>query len=329
MTFHLGEPFALLLLLALVPLLLWRIRTSGQARGTLRFSSVAIASKLPVTARQRLGFVMDALRVLTLVMLIVALARPSISRAVEVIPTEGIDIVLAIDVSYSMAATDMGALTRLEMAKGTIEEFVAGRSGDRMGLVAFASEAVTVSPLTLDYPLLLQTLSETGHGRLPEGTGIGNGLATAVNLLREGQGKSRLVILLTDGQNNAGDIAPNTAAEMAHLLKARVYTVGVGSDASANPSSGGTRRGLVSMDTVIDEETLRTISEITGGSYFRAVDQDALRSIYRLISNLETTQSGETKYVDIIDLRTPFLLLACLFLLLEIAARTLGFKRIP
>lgn len=328
MSLHLAQPYALLLLLVLIFLLLWRVRTRERGQASLRFSSLAVARRLPVSRRQRFWYVLDVLRAATLILLVVALARPSISRAAEDSPSQGIDIVLAMDVSYSMAARDMGPSTRLETTKAVIQEFVAGRRGDRLGLVAFASEGVSVSPLTMDYPLLLQLLAETGHGRLPEGTAIGHGLATAVNLIREGHGKNRVIVLLTDGENNAGDITPVAAAEMARLLNIRVYAVGAGGDIGSG-SGGGSRRGITTAGTGPAEEALRHISETTGGSYFRAVDQNALQEIYRLISQLEKTETGEQKFVELFDLRGPFLLVSSLLLLLEIGARTLGFRRIP
>lgn len=325
MTFQLGQPYALLLLLALVPLLLWRVRSRGKEQGSLRFSSIALARMLPVSRRQRFSYIVDVMRVITLFLLVAALARPNISRASNETPTEGVDIVLALDLSYSMSAADMGNKNnRLEAAKEVIQGFVGGRNGDRIGLVGFASEGVTISPLTLDYPILLQLLSEAGFGRLPEGTSVGQGLATSVNLLREGQGKNRTVILLTDGQSNAGDISPEAAAEMAQLLNIRVYTVGVGGGGAG--TGGSTRRTITDS---VDEKTLRHIAETTGGSYFRALDQDALQEIYKLIAQLEKSSSGQQKYVELLDLRGPFLLISCLLLLLEIGGRTLGFRRIP
>jgi len=265
--------------------------------------------------------------VAALISLVTGLAHPTISRAADETPGQGIDIAIAIDVSYSMSATDLGPKSRLETAKDVIRQFIAGRSGDRIGVVAFASEAVSVSPLTVDYPMLLRLLDDIGHGRLPEGTAIGNGLATAVNLLRDGTGKSRVVILLTDGQNNAGDIDPESAAQMAKLLNIRAYTIGAG--AAPPPARSGPRPGSVPPSINIDEDLLRKISETTGASYFRAVDESALRQIYDVIGRLEKTDTGQQKFVEITDLTGYVLVLAMLLLGFESALRTTWLRRVP
>ena len=328
MLIRLAEPYFLVLLLALLPVIYWHLRTLRRQEPRLQFSTLAIAGRLRPSRRQLLRPTLDALRVLTLMLLVVALARPTISRAAETAPGTGIDIVLALDTSFSMADRDLGPKSRLESAKDVIREFVGGRSGDRIGLVAFAAEAVTISPLTLDYPILLGILDEVDHGRLPEGTAIGNGLATAINLLRDAQGKSRVVILLTDGQNNSGQISPASAARMAQVLKLRAYTIGVGAATTrANPRNpdGGFGFGREG----IDEKTLREISETTGASYFRAVDADALKQVYELIGRLEKTETGAQKYAEILDLSGYLLLAAGIALLAEAVLRNSWFRRAP
>jgi Ca-activated chloride channel homolog len=258
---------------------------------------------------------------------VTGLARPTISKAAEETPGQGIDIAIAVDVSYSMSATDLGPKSRLETAKEVIRQFVSGRTGDRIGLVAFASEAVSVSPLTVDYPMLLRLLDEIGHGRLPEGTAIGNGLATAVNLLRDGTGKSRVVILLTDGQNNAGEVSPEAAAQMAKVMNIRAYTIGAGGAPQA-PRGRGPGPSSVSSPN-IDEDLMRKMSETTGAAYFRAVDESALRQIYDLIGRLEKTDTGQQKWVEVMDLTGYALALATALLLLETLLKTTWLRRIP
>ena len=318
MLFHFTQPYFLALLLVLVPIIYWHLRTLSKQEPRLRFSTVSIARSLPHSRRQSLRPVLDILRTVILILLVVSLARPSISRASEITQGVGIDIVMVVDISYSMSARDLGdRKTRLETAQDVIRQFVANRTGDRIGLVVFAGESVSVSPLTTDYPILLGLLDDVDHGRLPDGTAIGNGLATAVNLLRDGTGKSRVAILLTDGQNNAGDVSPMTAARMAESLKIKTYTIGV----------GGATRGRFSPS--IDEETLRDISDVTDGAYFRATNTDALKDIYRQIDLLEKTETGQQKYVDVMDLSTYFLLLVAVILIAETMLRNTWFRRAP
>lgn len=314
------EPWLLVAALALLPLVVWHLRSRPQREGRVRFSTLGVLAQLPVSPRVRWRPVVDVLRVLALLLVVVALARPAVTRTAEASPRAGIDLVLAIDTSYSMSERDLGPRSRLETAKDVIQEFVSNRTGDRIGLVAFAGEAVGVSPLTQDYPLLLGLVEDVDHGRLPEGTAIGNGLATAVNLVREGQGKSRVVILLTDGQSNAGDIRPDTAAQLAQTLNVRVYTVGVGSA----PAGGGGRR----FGGGIDEETLQRIADATGGAYFRATDERALAEIYQTIDQLEKTELGTQREVQVQDLSGYALLLAALFLALEVVLASTVFRRV-
>ena len=323
MLFRFAHPYFFVLLLALLLALAWYVRALRHQEPAVRFSSLAIAGRLRASMRQRLRPALDVLRVLALLLLVVALARPSISRVAAAEPGQGIDIVLALDVSFSMAEKDLGPKSRLETAKEVIHEFMVGRQHDHVGLVVFAAEAVTQSPLTLDYPVLLQLLDDVGHGRLPEGTAVGNGLATSVNLLRDSRAKSRVVILLTDGQNNSGDIPPLTAAHLAELLNIRVYAIGVG----AAPRT--TERSPQLSSSAIDEKTLREISERTQGAYFRAVDQKTLKAIYDLIGQLETTEIGQQRYADIQDLSGYFLAVAAAFLLVETLLRHTWFRRIP
>ena len=331
MLFRFAQPLFFVLLLALVPVLAWYVRALRHQEPAVRFSSLAIAGRLRASMRQRLRPALDVLRVLALLLLVVALARPSISRVAAAEPGQGIDIVLALDVSYSMAEKDLGPKSRLEVAKEVIHEFMLGRQHDRLGLVVFAAEAVTQSPLPLDYPVLLQLLDDVDHGRLPEGTAVGNGLATSVNLLRDSRAKSRVVVLLTDGQNNSGDVPPLTAAHMAELLNIPVYTIGIGAAPKAPPVRGprASERFPQPPSSAIDEKTLRDISELTQGAYFRAVDQKTLKAIYDLIGQLETSEIGQQRYADIQDLSGYFLAVAAAFLIAEALLRNTWFRRIP
>ncbi|MEK7214894.1 MAG: VWA domain-containing protein [Chloroflexota bacterium] len=324
MLFRFAAPGFLLLLLAAIAIFYWQVRFGRAGQPRLRFSSLRVAGLMVRSFRQRLRPLPDLLRAFALVLLVVGLARPTVSRPVEASPGSGIDIVLALDISSSMSASDLGVRNRLETAKNVIREFLANRTGDRVGLVGFASEAVTVSPLSLDYPILLGLLDDINFGRLPDGTAIGHGLATAVNLLRDAKGKSRVVILLTDGENNAGDIAPGTAAKMAQALNIRAYTILAGASGS-RPRPGSNRPAPASPG----EETLQEISNLTGGSFFRATDEETLRQIYEAIGRLEKTETGQQKFVEVIDLGFYLFLGGVVALLLELLLRNSWLRRAP
>jgi Ca-activated chloride channel family protein len=225
--------------------------------------------------------------------IVIALARPQTGSARIEVKSEGIDIMLALDISGSMRAEDFKPYNRLYVAKDVAREFLRGRSGDRIGLVVFAGGAYTQCPLTLDYGILEELIAAVDFGQVPDGTAVGMGLATAVNRLRERKAKSRVVILLTDGQNNAGDIDPITAAEAARAMGVRVYTIGAGTDGPAripvdDPVFG---RRYVTIDASLDEPALRRIAEITGGRYYRATTAQGLLEIYQEIDRMERTEA--------------------------------------
>jgi len=222
---------------------------------------------------------------------IVALARPQAGSQVRKVDVNALDIMLALDISGSMKAIDFQPNDRLYVAKQVLREFIEGRKEDRLGLVCFARDAYTECPLTFDYDILLEFLEQTEFGDIPDGTAIGMALAGSANRLRESQSKSKVVILLTDGVNNRGEIDPITAAQLAHTLGIKVYCVGVGQRGMVkypvdDPVFG---RRYVSRESEIDEATLAQIAKITGGRYYRATDAEALSAIYREISELETT----------------------------------------
>jgi Ca-activated chloride channel family protein len=239
------------------------------------------------------------LRNLVLAALIVALARPRTGAAAESITSEGINIVLAIDLSSSMLSEDFQPQNRLEVAKEKVKQFILGRRSDRIGLVAFAGEALTQVPLTVDYPVLLAAVDNLQAGQLEDGTAIGTAIATAANRLRDAPGKSRVMILLTDGENNRGAIDPRTAAQAAAAVGVKIYTIGVGSQGMAPVPVG---RGLMGLrfeyrPVEIDEALLRDVAKTTGGRYFRAVDAEALESIYEQINQLEREPVHTRTYV--------------------------------
>jgi Ca-activated chloride channel family protein len=233
-------------------------------------------------------------------LLVLSLARPQTGASRTEVKSEGIDIVLCIDVSGSMRAEDMGPGNRLAVVKDVAKKFVEGRPGDRIGLVVFSGGAYTQCPLTLDHGIVTSLIDQIDFGTVADGTAIGMGLATSVNRLREAKGKSKVVILLTDGQNNAGEIDPATAAKAAHALSVRVYTIGAGSKGAAripvdDPVFG---RRYVTIDASIDEDTLQHIAQETGGRYFRATTAEALQRIYQEIDHMERSEASTVEYVD-------------------------------
>ncbi len=264
-------------------------------------------------------------------LLVAALARPQTGAARHEVKSEGIDIVLALDVSGSMRAEDFKPHNRLYVAKQVARDFVNGRSGDRIGLVVFAGGAYTQCPLTLDYGILDNLLDQVGFGRIPDGTAIGMALATSVNRLRQAAGKSKVVILLTDGQNNAGEVDPITAAEAAQALGVKVYTIGAGRDGPAripvdDPVFG---QRYVTIDAKVDEATLGKIADLTGGRYFRATSAEALSEIYKEIDQLEKSKAETVEYVQY-DERGPLLaLLAALALAGGLLVGETAASRIP
>jgi Ca-activated chloride channel family protein len=290
-----------LLLLALVPALVWRHLAGRARRGpSLRFSAVAglgrSAGYRVLAGRHGLF----ALRMLVLVLITVALARPQFGSRFEEIVTEGIDIMLALDVSTSMKAEDFRPLNRLHVAKEVATQFVEGRRNDRIGMVVFAARSLTQCPLTLDYGVLLSLLDGIDFGMIEDGTAIGMGIGTCLARLRESEAKSKIIILLTDGINNRGQIDPITAAHMARTLGVKIYTIGAGTKGTApypvDEGIFGTR--YVQIPVELDEETLTEVARITGGLYFRATDAERLEEIYQEISEMEKTRIESREYVE-------------------------------
>ena len=317
-------------LLAAVPLLYWlRARWAGRS-GAIRFSAVDAVRESGEGRSRWLPRVPGLLRALALVAIIVALARPQTGVTSESILTEGIDIVMVMDVSSSMLAEDLEP-NRLEAAKVVAADFVAGRRSDRIGLVAFAGAAFTQAPLTLDYGVIRSLLGELEVGIIEDGTAVGMGLATAVKRLQASPAESKVVILLTDGRSNRGEIGPLTAAQMAQALGVRVYTIGVGTQGTArvpvdDPTFG---RRYATMRVDIDEPTLREIAELTGGRYFRAMDNEGLAAIYREIDELETTEVEVEHYTQYAERFPLVLVLGLILLLLEAGLSQTVLRRLP
>ncbi|HET6569180.1 MAG TPA: VWA domain-containing protein, partial [Rhodothermales bacterium] len=288
---HFAQPYWLTLLV-LVPLLgLWEWRRARRRSGGLRFSSVAAAKTASPSLWVRLRGLPPLLRMGALTLGILALARPQQLNVAEKRYAEGVDIMLVLDTSTSMRAQDFQP-NRFEAARDVASDFIRSRLSDRVGIVIFAGKAYTQAPLTLDYDFLQAMLSEVQIGETEDGTAIGTALATAVNRLKDTQAKSKVAILLTDGQNNRGEIDPLTAADVARAMGVRVYTIGVGTYGEApyvvdHPFLG---KQVQMVPVEIDEDMLKEVASRTGGQYFRATDKKALRHIYQEIGELEKTK---------------------------------------
>ena len=305
----------------------WRTLQGGAA---IQISSVRGVANAPRTVRYYLRHLPFVLRAAAFALLVVALARPQDIEQNVSTNTEGIDIMLTIDVSGSMLARDFKP-DRITAAKEVAGSFIADRYGDRIGLVAFAGEAFTQSPLTTDQSTLQTLLSRIRSGLIEDGTAIGNGLATAINRLRESDAKSKVVILLTDGVNNRGEITPMTAAEIARAQNIRVYTIGVGTEGMA-PYPAVDMFGnitYVKQKVEIDEKTLTAMADMTGGKYFRATDNAKLKAIYDEINQLEKSRVEVLEHISYHELFLVWVLAALGVLLAEFLLSNLVLKRIP
>ncbi len=321
-------------LLLLLPLLVYFYIIRGRQRqGSVQYSDLASLRSAGASVWTRLRHLLIAFKLLGLALLVMAMARPQAGREKRELSAEGIDIMLTLDVSSSMELNDLdnGERSRLEVAKEVVADFVAGRHSDRIGMVVFAGESFTQCPLTLDYDVLhsfmegIQIADQSW-----DGTAIGMALINATNRLRESEGRSQVVILLTDGVNNAGEIEPLTAADVAQAVGIRVYTIGVGSDGSIRrPVQGifGTRYQTVQVE--IDEDTLREVAKRTGGQYYRATSEEKLEEIYREIGELEATEITSEVHVEYSERYAYFLWIGLALLLAETALANTRFRRLP
>lgn len=317
------------LLLVLVPMVLWYIFRYKKSTASIQVSNLKAVFKAQKTIRHYLRHLVFILQLGAIALLTVVLARPQSSSKWENVTTEGIDIVIALDISSSMLARDFSP-DRLEAAKNVAMEFISGREYDRIGLVVFSGEAFTQCPLTTDRAVLMNLFRDIQSGMIEDGTAIGNGLATAVARLKDSDAISRVVILLTDGENNRGEVAPITAAEIAKTFGIRVYTVGVGTIGTA-PYPFQTPFGiqLQDVEVKIDENTLRQISTITDGQYFRATGNTKLEEIYKEIDKLEKSKIDVKEFSRQKEEYIPFALLGALLLILSLVLKTTIFRNIP
>ncbi len=324
-----ANPTYLYLLLLLVPIIGWYIWKIRHADASFQISSNQGFDAVPISYKVYLRHLPFVLRMLAVAVLILVLARPQSTDNWENSSTEGIDIVLAMDISSSMLAEDLKP-NRLEASKDVAASFINGRPTDNIGLVVFSGESFTQCPLTTDHTVLLNLFKDIQSGMIEDGTAIGLGLANSVSRIKDSQAKSKVIILLTDGSNNMGEIAPVTAAEIAKTFGIRVYTIGVGTEGEA-PYPFKTAFGVQyqNIPVQIDEETLRKIATTTGGQYFRATNTKSLGGIYAEIDEMEKTKISVQEFSKKQEEYKYFALLAFLILLFEIILRNTLLRNIP
>lgn len=331
MSFH--DPAALLLLIPVLLLMGISIRRNGSSH--IRLPVTALLAGLPATPRQRLAAWLPAARAVAAALAIIALARPQLQVRDATVTSRGIDLALALDISTSMLAIDRTAeahgRSRLQIAKEVTRDFISKRSGDRIGIVAFAARCYPAAPLTLDLDWLNRTLEQLETGAIEDGTALGDGLLAAINRLRSSPAASRTLLLITDGRNNAGTVPPAVATQAAKTLGIKVHTIGIGSrgpaDFPVEDPLGGITYRTVHAD--LDEATLADIARTTGGSYFHAADVAGLRSAFSEIDRLEKRPITVKVTNSVRELFTPVLAAALILLLIEILVRSTWLRRTP
>ncbi|WP_255434109.1 VWA domain-containing protein [Carboxylicivirga sp. M1479] len=324
-----SQPYFFWLLIIVPAYIAWYVWKQKSMQASLKISTLKGFENAPVSKKVYLRHLLFAFRVLSIALLITVLARPQSSNSFRKEITEGIDIMMAIDISSSMLAEDFKP-NRLEAAKDVAADFIKGRSDDRIGLVIYAAESFTQCPLTTDHNVLQNLFKDIKMGLLDDGTAIGMGLATAVHRIKDSDAKSKVIILLTDGENNKGEIAPMTAAEIAKTFGVRVYTIGVGTNGMAPfPMQTVFGKQYQQVEVKIDEELLQGIADMTDAKYFRATDKQKLDEIYKEIDLLEKTRNEVQEYTKHKEEYWWFAAFAGLFLLLEIFLRSTVFRNLP
>ena len=328
---HFADSKLLLLLLVIPPLVVLHVRRTRRGQGSLQFASTFALEGIRHSWSVWFRHILFGAGMLGLALSIVALARPQQGNQVEEITTEGVDIVIALDASGSMAAEDFEPNNRFFVAKRVAGQFIEALRHDRVGLVVFAAKAFTLCPLTLDYGVLLNALNNTELGTIEDGTAIGNALATCLNRLRESKAKSKVIILVTDGVNNRGEVQPIDAAEMAKSLAVKIYTIGVGTTGTArfpinDPVYG---KSYADLQVEIDENSLKQIAAITQGLYYRATDRPALEKIFADIAHLEKTKIQVKTYTHYNERFPDFLFPAIFLIFIGTLASYTRFGKIP
>lgn len=325
MKFH--NPAILFFLIIVIPLIIWYVKKWKNSNPSVGVSSAMSLSSHKATAKVMAMHLCFFLQLVTICCLIIALARPQTYDSLRSSTVEGTDIVLAIDISSSMLATDLHP-NRIDAAKDVATKFVSQRKTDNIGLVVFSGESLSIMPLTTDKSALVNAIASAKTGALNDGTAIGDGIASAINRLVSGQAKSKSIILLTDGTNNAGDVAPSTAASIAKQKGIRIYAIGVGTNGTiqiTDPYGFST----TSMETKIDEAALKEIASTTGGEFFRATDSHTLRKVFEEIDALEKTKINVDNYTQTEENFMPWLVIALCAFCLDFIVRYVLLRRIP
>jgi Ca-activated chloride channel homolog len=324
-----AQPYFLYLLIIIPLLCIWYWYKRKKYKPDIQLSTTAGFENTPISLRQRLYHGLFIIRMLVLALLIVAFARPQTSSSSQDVTIEGIDIVMSIDISGSMLAEDFKP-NRLEAAKNVASEFIQGRPNDRVGLVVFSGETFTQCPLTTDHAVIRNLFKDIKSGMIEDGTAIGDGLATAVNRLKDSKAISKVIILLTDGVNNMGALDPLSAAEIAKLFGVRVYTIGVGSLGTAPyPIQTPFGKRYQDMEVKIDEVLLKEVAQLTDGKYFRATSNKKLREIYGEIDKLEKSKIDVTEFKKMKEEYLIFALIAMILFAFEIILRNTVYKTTP
>ncbi len=328
---HFQNPQYLLLLAVIPVVVLIQLRYARNRKASIRFPSLKIARKITSTWAVKARHSLLLLRLIAIALFIIALARPQKGESIEEITTHGVDIILALDISTSMKTMDFKPKHRLHVAKNVIEEFVLGRKTDRIGLVVFAAKSFTQCPLTLDYGILVQFLKRVDFNMVQDGTAIGTAILNSLNRLRDSKARSKIIILLTDGENNSGEVDPITAAKAAKALGIKIYTIGVGKSGDQpmeidDPLFG---KRIISVPTKIDEKSLKQIAASTGAGYFRAQNPKALKTIYEKIDALEKTEIESSSFTRYYELFSNIVFLALALLVMEIILANTRFMKIP
>ncbi|MCC7429901.1 VWA domain-containing protein [bacterium] len=316
-------------LFVILPILIvyyfWRLR---KTTGSIRYSNIALFKIIGIPKRTHLRHILFLIRLVAISFLILALARPRISSQERKVSTEGVDIMVTLDISESMKIEDFPP-NRLVAAKSVVKNFILGRKSDRIGLIVFGSKSFTQCPLTLDYGILLGFLDDVEIGLIEGGTAIGLAIANGANRLRESEAKSKVIVLVTDGENTAGEIAPITAAEIAQTLGIKIYTIGVGTDNPFITQNTIFGKKRVPVSSKIDEEVLQKIAEMTKGKFFRATDKSTFEEIFREIGELEKTVIEVTEFTRYEEHFEELLTWGLLLILLEFLLSNLIFRKIP
>lgn len=326
-----ANPHLLWLFLIYIPIIIWYIRKHRTAEPTMKVSTLLPFDKLGTSWKAYLRHVLFAMKLLAVGCLIIILCRPQTYDRWSTAETEGTDIVIALDVSTSMLARDFKP-DRFEAAKDVASQFISGRESDNIGMVIFAGESFTLVPMTTDKTVLLNYIQDINMGMLEDGTAIGDGIATAINRIKNGKAKSKSIILLTDGSNNTGVVTPITAAEIAKELGIKIYTIGVGSNGEALYPVGMNYYGKMEyqkMPVVIDEATLKSVASMTGGKYYRATSKNVLKEVFKDIDQLEKTQLDVKNYTHTEDDYMKWALILLVLVGLEPIIRYTLLRHIP